>query len=104
MPKPNRIFEDAARVAGGAMGTIAGVKREIETLVRGQMDRLLAGMDLVTREEFEAVKKMAAKARTENESLEVRLLALEEKKRKSTGRKTAPTKKPSARGTVKKSG
>ena len=79
MSAPNRFFEDAARVAGGAMGTLAGVKREVEGIVRHQLDRLLAGMDLVTREEFDAVKEMAAEARRENEKLEARLAALEAK-------------------------
>ncbi|MEC8288656.1 MAG: accessory factor UbiK family protein, partial [Pseudomonadota bacterium] len=52
MATPNRFFEDAARVAGGAIGTLSGVKRELDNLVRHQLDRLLAGMDFVTREEF----------------------------------------------------
>jgi BMFP domain-containing protein YqiC len=103
MAAPNRVFEDAARVAGGAMGTLAGVKREVETLVRHQFDRLLAGMDLVTREEFDAVKEMAAKARAENERLEARLTALEATRAKPAARKSASTTKPASRKGAKKS-
>jgi len=103
MAAPNRVFEDAARVAGGAMGTLAGVKREVETLVRHQFDRLLAGMDLVTREEFDAVKEMAAKARAENERLEARLTALEATRAKPAARKSASTAKQASRKGAKKS-
>ncbi len=77
MVGPNRFFEDAARVAGGAVDSLAGLRREAEVLVRHQMDRVLSNMDLVTRDEFEAVKEMAVKARRENESLASRLVELE---------------------------
>ena len=98
MATPNRFFEDAARVAGGAIGTLTGVRRELENLVRHQLDRLLAGMDLVTREEFDAVKEMASNARNENERLEARIAALEvaqKKPRSERNRSSAktPTKK-----------
>ena len=79
MQSKSRIFDDAARLAGGALGTLAGVRREVEALVRQQFERFLDGMELVTREEFEAVKAMAAKAREENEALAKRLDALEGK-------------------------
>ena len=72
MENRKRVFDDAARVAGGALGTLSGIRREVEGLVRHQLDRLLSGMDLVTRDEFEAVKEMAARARTENERLEAK--------------------------------
>ena len=77
MQSQNRFFDDLARVASGAMGTLAGVKGEVETRLREQLERVLAGMDLVRREEFEAVKEMAAKARAEQEDLERRVAALE---------------------------
>jgi BMFP domain-containing protein YqiC len=77
MQTKHRLFDDAAKLAGGAIGTLAGVRREIEALARQQLDRLLDGMELVTRDEFEAVKAMAAAARTENERLAARLAALE---------------------------
>ncbi len=79
MENRKRVFDDAARVAGGALGTLSGIRREVEGLVRHQLDRLLSGMDMVTRDEFEAVKEMAARARTENERLEARIAALEAK-------------------------
>ncbi len=73
----NRFLDDLARVANGAIGALSGVREEIETLVKQRMERFLADMDLVTREEFEAVKDVAAKARTEQEALETRVVALE---------------------------
>lgn len=85
----SRIFDDAARVAGGAMGTFAGIRREVETLVRHQMERMLAGMDLVTRDEFETVREMAIKARTEQERLEERVIALESLLAEPKGKKPA---------------
>ena len=102
MSTPNRFFEDAARVAGGAIGTLTGVRRELENLVRCQIDRLLSGMDLVTREEFDAVKEMAANARNENDRLEARIAALETAKATpQSAKKRLPAKKP-ARKRAKK--
>jgi BMFP domain-containing protein YqiC len=77
MQTQNRILDDMARVAGGAMGLFSGLRTEIEAAVRHQLQRLLGDMQLVSREEFEAVKAMAAKARTEQEAMEKRLAALE---------------------------
>ncbi len=77
MQSQNRFFDDLARVAAGAMGTLSGVKSEVESRLREQLERVLAGMDLVTRDEFEAVKAMAAKARAEQEDLAKRLEELE---------------------------
>ena len=77
MQSQNRFFDDLARVAAGAMGTLSGVKSEVETRIREQLERVLAGMDLVSREEFEAVKAMAAKARSEQEELRRRLAGLD---------------------------
>jgi BMFP domain-containing protein YqiC len=77
MQSENRFFDDAAKLAGGAIGSLAGIRREIEALARQQVERLLARMDLVTRDEFEAVKEMAAKARAEQEDLTARLDVLE---------------------------
>jgi BMFP domain-containing protein YqiC len=64
-------------MANGAFGTLASLRREAEAQARQQLERLLAQLDLVTRDEFEAVKAMAAKARAEQEALEKRLDALE---------------------------
>ena len=77
MQSQNRFFDDIARVASGAAGAISGVRGEIESRLRDQLERVLAGMDLVSREEFEAVKAMAAKAREEQELLRAQLAALE---------------------------
>jgi BMFP domain-containing protein YqiC len=90
MQTRNRMFDDAARVAGGAIGTLAGIKREIDALVRQQLERVLDGLDLVSRDEFEAVKEMAAKARAEQEALEARVAVLEQALvRQSRARKPA---------------
>lgn len=73
----NRIFDEFAKVMTDAAGAAQGVRREVETLVRGQADRVMAEMDVVRREEFEAVKAMAEKARAENEALAERIALLE---------------------------
>ncbi len=73
----NRFLDDMARVTSGALGMMARVKDEVAVLVRQQFDNLLGSMELVTREEFEAVRAMAAKARAEQETLATRLAALE---------------------------
>jgi BMFP domain-containing protein YqiC len=73
----NRILDDISRLMTDVAGAAQGARREVETIVRGQVERLLQGMDLVRREEFDAVKAMAEKAREENERLAARLDALE---------------------------
>jgi BMFP domain-containing protein YqiC len=77
MQSQNRFFDDIARVAAGALGTLSGVRSEVEARLREQLERVLAGMDLVSRDEFEAVKAMAAKARSEQEDLARRVVELE---------------------------
>ena len=77
MQSQNRFFDDLARVANGAVGALSGVRSDIEARFRDQLERVLAGMDVVSREEFEATKEMAAKARDEQESLQRRVLELE---------------------------
>ncbi len=74
----NRIIDDLARVASSALGVASGVRDEVEARMRQQFERLLDGLDLVSRDEFEAVKAMAAEARAENERLAARLAALEQ--------------------------
>jgi BMFP domain-containing protein YqiC len=74
---PNRLFDDLARLMTDAAGAAQGVKREVEGLAKSQMERLLRDMDLVTRDEFEAVREMAILAREENEALKQRLAVLE---------------------------
>lgn len=97
MQTKGRIFDDLARVANGAAGTLSGVRHEIEGVVKQRLERVLAEMDLVTRDEFEAVKEVAAKARLEQEALESRVAALEAEiarlsKSGSAARKAAPKK------------
>ena len=78
MPQPrSRIFDDFARLMTDAAGMAQGVKREAETVLKTQLERLFATMDVVTREEFEAVRDMARLAREDNEKLRARLEALE---------------------------
>jgi BMFP domain-containing protein YqiC len=72
-----RILDDLAKTATGAVGVLQSARQEVEALARARLERLLDKMELVTREEFEAVKEMAAKARAENEKLAVRIAALE---------------------------
>jgi len=85
MQSQNRFFDDMARVASGAFGALAGVRGEVEARLREQLERVLAGMDLVSREEFEAVKAMAAKAREEQESLMRRIEILEARLTQTAG-------------------
>ena len=73
----NRIFDEFARLMNDAAGVASGVRREFDTLFRTQADRVLRDLDLVRREEFEAVKEMARIAREDNEALKARVAALE---------------------------
>lgn len=73
----NRLFDEMARLMGDAAGVAQGVKREAETMFRSQMERFVADMNLVKREEFDVVKDMASKARAENEDLKKRVADLE---------------------------
>ena len=81
----NRFLDEIARLMNDAAGVAQGVRREFDTLFRTQADRFLRDLDVVKREEFEAVKEMASLARDENEALKARLAALEAKIAK-TGR------------------
>ena len=74
-----KIFDDLAKVAGGAASTLSGIKGEVKSLVRQQIERILIDADMVPRDEFDAVKAMAAKARSEQETLEKRVRDLEKK-------------------------
>jgi len=75
----NRFLDDLARLMQNAAGMADGARREVEDFIRARMERALAGMDLVSREEFEAVREMAIRAREENERLSARIAALEAK-------------------------
>jgi BMFP domain-containing protein YqiC len=91
MQTQNRLLDDLARVASGALGVAAGMRGEIEARLREQFERILGQMDLVTREEFDVVKAMAAKAREEQEDLAARVAALEAQLAgKAKARRAAP--------------
>ena len=89
-----RIFDEMARLMNDAAGVAQGVRREFDTLFRTQAERILRDLDVVKREEFEAVKDMARLAREENEALKARLDALEAK----------PSGKPAGKSPKKSSG
>jgi BMFP domain-containing protein YqiC len=96
MQTDNKLLEDLARVANGAMGAITGVRGEAEALFKARLERLLSDLDLVTRDEFEAVKAVAAKAREEQEALELRVAALEKAFTTKPARKSQAKPTPSA--------
>ena len=95
-----RIFDELAKVLTNAAGAAQGVRDEVETMFRSQAERILNDLDVVQREEFEAVQDMAAKARDENDRLEQRITDLEAEvaalkaKPKRAPRKAAAKAKP----------
>lgn len=76
MQTENRVFADLSKVATSAMGTFAGIGREIETATRARLREAVGGLDMVSRDEFEAVKAMAANARAEVELLRAEIAAM----------------------------
>ncbi len=81
MPTRNKFFDDMSQLMTNAMGVAQGAKTEAETAMKSFVDRWMADRDFVTREEFDAVRAMAQKAREENEALSARLAELEGKKK-----------------------
>ncbi|QUJ75504.1 accessory factor UbiK family protein [Sulfitobacter albidus] len=79
MQTRNKMFDDLSQIMTNAMGVAQGAKEEAENAMKGLMDRWLADRDFVTREEFDAVRAMAQKAREENDALKARLDALDGK-------------------------
>lgn len=77
MQTQSPFFDEIAKLVSEAAGAVDGVRREAETVARGQLQRLLADMDLVTREDFETVRDLAVAARAENEKLAARIAELE---------------------------
>ncbi len=77
MQSRSKVFDDLSQLMTNAMGVAQGAKDEAETAMKGMIDRWLADRDFVTREEFDAVRAMAQKAREENEALKARIEALE---------------------------
>jgi BMFP domain-containing protein YqiC len=89
----NRFFDEIGRLMNDAAGAAQGVKREVDTVVRNQAEKILRDLDIVKREEFEAVKDMARLAREENEALKARIALLEAKLGGSTSAPDAGTMK-----------
>lgn len=97
MQSENKMFDDMVKMVNGFAGTFAGMGREAEAGAREKMRAWMAGSDFVGRDEFEAVKAMAAAARDENDALKARVAALEAKLGGSTGTaRRAPKSKPGA--------
>lgn len=93
MQTDNRVFDSMARFFTNAAGTAQAFRAEIETMIKARLEKLVAELDFVPREEFDAVKAMAAKARAENEKLAARVAALESasgKRTKAPSRTAAP--------------
>ena len=97
MQTRNRLFDDLAKVANSALGTVTGMKDEVEQMIRHRVENFIGGMNLVTREEFDVVQAMIVKSREEQEKLNIRIAELE------TKLKSQPLKKTPKRTLVKKS-
>jgi BMFP domain-containing protein YqiC len=97
MQSENKMFDDMVKMVNGLAGTVAGMGREAESTAREKMREWMAGSDFVGRDEFEAVKAMAAAARDENEALRARIVALEAKAGGAAPAKKAAKAKPGAR-------
>lgn len=108
MQVDSKLLDDLARVASGAMGTVFGVRDEMEAQMRQRLERVLARMDVVSREEFEVVRAMAARAREEQETLERRVVELESRlaasgaAKASASAKTATPKSATRKTTTRK--
>ncbi|MBZ0218415.1 MAG: accessory factor UbiK family protein [Fimbriimonadaceae bacterium] len=92
----SRFFDEIARLMTDAAGVANGVRKEVDSVVRSQAERILNDLDVVSREEFDAVKEMAQKARLENDALAKRIAALEASTKAASG-KSAPAKKAAPR-------
>lgn len=117
MQTDNRLFDDLAKVANGALHTMSGVRDEIETRIRERVERWLGEMDMVPREEFDSIKAVAQAARAEQEALTARIADLENriaaleagrapadtKTKVSTAKRRTSAKKPSTRSSSTKS-
>lgn len=91
---PSKVFDEFAKLMTDAAGVAQGARREVETAFRSQAERFLDQMDLVQRDEFEAVKEMASKARTENETLRADLEELKTLLAKNSAKPKTRAKKP----------
>ncbi|NMM43258.1 accessory factor UbiK family protein [Rhodospirillaceae bacterium KN72] len=98
MQTTGRLFDDIAKLTGGAMGALGGVKQEAEAAIRQRLERILSDMDLVPRDEFDAMADVARAAREEQEALTKKVAALEARLAKL---ESAPKAAPSKTGTAK---
>lgn len=98
----SRLFDEVARLMSDAAGAANGIKKEIDSVVRGQAEKVLRDLDVVSREEFDAVKAMAQKARAENEALAARIAILEGKGGTASKTRTSATAKKAATGKTAK--
>ena len=92
MQTTGRLFDDIAKLTGGAMGALGGVKQEAEAAIRQRLERILSDMDLVPRDEFDAMADVARAAREEQEALTKKVAALEARLAKLEGAKATPAK------------
>jgi BMFP domain-containing protein YqiC len=90
----SRFFDEFAKLMTNAAGAAQGVRHEVDTLFKTQAERVLRELDVVPREEFDAVHDMAVKARTQNDALEKRIVALESAVAQMPAKAKAPVKKP----------
>ena len=97
MQTEKRIFDDLAKLATGVAGTVAGMGREVESAFRERNRQWVAGTDQISREEFDAVKQLAANARAEADALKVRVEALEAASSAKSATKSAPKAKATPR-------
>ena len=97
MQTRNRLFDDLAKVANSAVGTVTGMKDEVEQMIRHRVENFIGGMNLVTREEFDVVQAMVVKSREEQEKLKIRIVELETPLESQSLNKT--TKKTAAKKT-----
>jgi BMFP domain-containing protein YqiC len=94
MQSENRLFDDFVKVMNGAAGTLAGMTREAEGAFRERMREWIGGLDMISRDEFEAVKAIAVAAREENQALKVRIDALEAAAKPAAKPKKSTTSSP----------
>lgn len=93
MQTQNPFLDGLAKIMTDAAGAAQGVRAEIDTFVKQRLEKLVADMDLVPRDEFEAVKAMAAKARKDNERLEARIAVLERRGRTASPKRRIPPRR-----------
>ena len=93
MQTKSRFFSDVTKLAGGALGTLDSIRREVEEMARHQLERMLSKLDLVTRDEFDVIKEMAVKARQEQAKINSRLTKIESQRKKKniSGTRTRKT-------------